>query len=165
MNAKQKKHTEKHSAKQLGQIWRFFAPITLLVLVLDQLTKWWALETLTLGERVEFGFNLSYNYGMVFGFHLPLWGTYFLTFGILALGAYTVLENCLWKHKSHLLPLAFILGGALGNLVDRIRFGYVVDFLQVYWWPTFNLADSFIVVGVVVLSWQVLISEETLENL
>ena len=53
------------------------------------------------------------------------------------------------------LALAFILGGAIGNLVDRVRFGYVVDFIHVYWrsyqWPDFNVADSAISVGVILL--------------
>lgn len=49
------------------------------------------------------------------------------------------------------LGLALILGGAIGNLVDRIRLGYVVDFIDLRWWPVFNLADSAVVVGVVVL--------------
>lgn len=153
------------TARKLDQIWKFFAPIVLVTLALDQLTKWWAQNHLTLGERVNFGFNLSHNEGVVFGFHMPLWGTYLLTLGILALGFYVVVQNCLWKHKSHLLPFAFILSGALGNLVDRIHYNYVVDFIQVYWWPTFNLADIFIVLGVSILSWQVLISEDALEEL
>ncbi|QQR54658.1 signal peptidase II [Candidatus Peregrinibacteria bacterium] len=153
------------TAKKLDQVWKFFAPITLLCLVLDQLSKNWANTQLTLGERVDFGFNLSHNSGLVFGFHMPLWGTYFLTLGILMLGFYVVVQNCLWKHKSHLLPLAFIFAGAIGNLIDRVHYGYVIDFIQVYWWPTFNLADVFIVMGVAILAWQTLISEEALEEL
>ena len=60
------------------------------------------------------------------------------------------------KHPLHVLAVGFILGGALGNYVDRLRLGYVVDFLDLYvknWhWPTFNFADSFIVLGVSLLS-------------
>ncbi len=153
------------TAKRLDQIWKFFAPLVLAGVALDQISKYWAQQHLTLGERVDFGFNLSHNAGLVFGFHMPLWGTYLLTLGILVLGFYVVLENCLWKHKSHLFPLALILAGALGNLIDRIHLNYVVDFIQVYWWPTFNLADVFIVVGVIILSWQILISEDALEEL
>lgn len=152
-------------ANRLDHIWKFFAPIVLLCFGLDQVTKAWAHARLTLGERVDFGFNLSQNSGLVFGFHMPLWGTYLLTAAILILGFYVVVKNCLWKHKSHLFPLALIFAGALGNIVDRVRLGYVVDFIQVYWWPTFNVADIFIVSGVVLLSWQVMISEDALEDL
>lgn len=153
------------TAKRLDHIWKFFAPIALTGLVLDQLSKYWAQNELLLGDRVDFGLNLSHNSGLVFGFHMPLWGTYLLTLCILFLGFYVVVKNCLWKHKSHLLPLALIFAGAVGNLIDRVHFGYVVDFIQVYWWPTFNLADVFIVSGVLILSWQVMITEDALEDL
>ena len=152
-------------ANRLDHIWKFFAPIVLLCFGLDQISKIWATTHLTLGESVDFGFNLSRNSQLVFGLHMPLWGTYVLTVGILILGFYVVVKNCLWKHKNHLFPLALILAGALGNIVDRVRFGYVVDFIQVYWWPTFNVADVFIVSGVLLLSWQVMISEDALEDL
>ncbi len=145
-------------------LWAFFAPIFVVGVFLDQVTKAWA-EDLPRSTVVNLGFNLSHNDGLIFGFDLPLWGIYALTAGILLLGVYTVIENKLWQKKSHLFPLALILAGAIGNLIDRIRLGYVVDFIQVYWWPTFNLADIFIVIGVFLLGWQVLIEEETLEEL
>ncbi|BCV20912.1 signal peptidase II [Moorella sp. Hama-1] len=55
------------------------------------------------------------------------------------------------------LALALMLGGALGNLLDRLRFGYVVDFLDLRIWPVFNLADMAIVAGVIILCWQLLV--------
>jgi signal peptidase II len=153
------------TTKRLDDIWKFFAPIVLLCFGLDQWSKAWASGNLAPGERVDFGFNLSHNSQLVFGLHMPLWGTYVLTVGILILGFYVVVKNCLWKHKNHLFPLALILAGALGNIVDRVRLGYVVDFIQIYWWPTFNVADMCIVSGVIILSWQVMISEDALEDL
>jgi signal peptidase II len=149
---------------QMAPLWAFFAPVLVTALALDQVSKLWA-QGLAGGPRVDFGFNLAHNEGIVFGFDLPLWGIYVLTGGILLLGLYTVAENKLWQKRNHLFPLALIVAGALGNLIDRVRFGYVVDFIQVYWWPTFNLADVFIVVGVILLSWEVLMKEETLEKL
>ena len=57
------------------------------------------------------------------------------------------------------LGLGVLLGGAVGNLIDRLRFGAVVDFVDVPWWPTFNVADVAIVVGVVLVVWAVLRAE------
>lgn len=51
------------------------------------------------------------------------------------------------------LGLLFVLSGAIGNLIDRILFGYVRDFIAVYWWPNFNLADSFNVIGIILIIW------------
>ncbi len=60
------------------------------------------------------------------------------------------------KHKLELLSLSFIIGGAIGNIIDRIHQGFVVDFLDFhinsYHWPTFNIADSFITIGVIILA-------------
>src|SRR5207302_9836252 len=58
------------------------------------------------------------------------------------------------------LALGLVLGGALGNLIDRVRLGYVIDFIDLRWWPVFNLADSAIVVGVVLLALQSLVRLE-----
>lgn len=85
-----------------------------------------------------------------------------MTFGILAMGTYLVIEEKLWQDKWHLTSLAMILAGAIGNLIDRMRFGYVIDFIKVYWWPNFNLADVWIVVGVIVFGWIVLVREDGL---
>lgn len=160
-----KKNALSAATKKLDHVWKFFAPIVLIGLAMDQFSKAWAQAHLSLGERVDFGFNLSQNAQLVFGLHMPIAGTYLLTIAILFLGFYVVVKNCLWEHKRHLFPLALILAGALGNVIDRVRFGYVVDFIQVYWWPTFNIADVFIVCGVLILSWQVMISEDALEDL
>lgn len=151
--------------QKYDRAWLFFAPVFIVGLVLDQASKAWAEASLTSGHVQKIGFSLSHNEGIVFGFGLPLWGIYLLTAIILLLGCYTVVESKMWRKRNHLFPLALVLAGAIGNLIDRVRFGYVVDFIQVYWWPTFNLADVFIVVGVILLSWQVLVKEETLEKL
>lgn len=152
-------------ATRLDRVWMFFAPLFVGLLTLDQLTKWWAVGNVGLQADTDFGFSLTHNEGILFGFHLPQWGVYFLTFGILALGVYLVLKNKMWEHRGHLVGFALILAGAIGNLIDRLHYGYVVDFIKVYWWPNFNLADVFIVVAVALLAWDILFHENALDEL
>ena len=132
------------------------------VILLDQVTKWAVLENFAYGERREitgfFNLVLVYNKGAAFsmfasadGWQTPL----LILFAIVAAGivSYLIVRN---REKRVLcLGLAFILGGALGNLIDRLRFGHVVDFLDFHamgWhWPAFNVADSGITVGALLL--------------
>lgn len=155
----------KNSTKKLDKIWLFFAPLFVVLTGLDQLSKAWALDGLTQGKRVDFGFELSFNDGIAFGLNLPGWAIWVVTFLVLALGVYLVIENKMWQDKWHLTGLALIFSGAVGNMIDRFRFGYVVDFLKVYWWPNFNLADSFILIGVVILAYEFLIRESAIEEI
>lgn len=145
-------------------------PVALLVaavvIALDQLTKWWALETLTPGSCRQpdacidlvagVRFRLVFNTGAAFttGSGLgPL-------LAILAMALTTVLLVLAARQRSRLMVILFgaIAGGAMGNLADRIFraddglfSGAVVDFIDVGWWPVFNVADSAIVVGVVLV--------------
>ena len=140
---------------------RWFA-LAAAVILLDQVTKWAVLENFGYGERREItGFLnlvLVYNKGAAFsmfasadGWQTPL----LILFAIVAAGivSYLIVRN---REKRVLcLGLALILGGALGNLIDRLRFGHVVDFLDFHamgWhWPAFNVADSGITVGALLL--------------
>jgi signal peptidase II len=153
------------SSRRLDQLWTFFAPLVVIFLGADQLTKDWAVSHLKNSDPTDLGLSLIYNNGVVFGFDLPLVAIYLLTVGILALGTYLVIKQKLWRDRWHLTGLAFLLSGALGNLIDRLRFGYVIDFIKVYWWPVFNLADVWIVLGVLVFAWQFLFREDGLEKL
>lgn len=150
------------SFKTLDKLWLVFAPFLVLFLALDQLSKAWALNSVRQGARVDFGFSLSYNDGIAFGVDLPTWLIFILSLCILAWGSYLVVREKLWRDKAHVLGLALVLAGALGNLIDRFRFGHVIDFIKVYWWPTFNLADVWIVVGVILLSCLVIVRGNTL---
>ena len=121
-------------------------------LVLDQLTKLIAQDMLAephwfIPEQI--GFRLGFNEGIAFS--LPLTG--FLSIGVvlLVVTALFIWYSRVEKSLIHDVSFALVIGGALGNLVDRLRFGAVVDFLQVYSWPIFNLADSFITVGFLLL--------------
>jgi len=156
------KKTEK---RKFDKIWLYFAPLTGVMLVLDQVTKAWAHSSLEIGEPVDFGWQLVYNDGIVFGIDLPIWFIFGLTIAILALGTYLVIQEKLWQDKWHLTGLALILSGAIGNVIDRVRFGYVIDFIKVYWWPNFNLADIFIVCGVLLFAYEFLIREEAISDI
>jgi len=142
-----------------------------LIIVLDQLTKLWVVSALRLGQSVELTsfFNLVfvYNPGAAFSFLSDAGGWQRWFFVVLALAVSGWLTLLIRQHAvERLLPLAaaMILGGALGNVIDRIRFGAVVDFVDVHaagWhWPAFNVADSAISLGVALLIWQQLFHAE-----
>ena len=133
-----------------------------LVAVLDQLTKYWVSAGFGYGEaRAITGFFnlvLTHNSGAAFSFLASAAGWQRGFFIGIALIAIVVISVLLARHsgeKLFCLSLALILGGAVGNVIDRIAFGYVVDFLDFHlagWhWPAFNLADSAITVGAVLL--------------
>lgn len=138
--------------------------LSLVLILADQATKQLALSTLVLHESVPvvrgwFDWTLTYNYGAAFSFLSDASGWQRWFFSALAVLISAVLAAWLgrlprndWRQA---LPFALIIGGALGNLVDRLRFGYVVDFIDVHhsgWhFPAFNLADSAISVGAVLL--------------
>ncbi len=132
------------------------------VLALDQVTKWWIVFTVMQPPRIIeitpfFNLVMGWNYGISFGFltsvpGLSLWLLPMVTVVITAaLGV--------WLYRTDrlrpALALGLIIGGALGNLIDRLRFGAVADFLDFHafgtHWPAFNAADSAITVGAVVL--------------
>lgn len=135
-----------------------------LVLLLDQATKAWMLASFRYMESQSvtsfFNLVLVYNSGAAFSFLAGAGGWQKWFFVILALGISVWLLSLLRRHaQERLLPtaLALILGGAIGNVVDRLRFDAVVDFLDFhlagYHWPAFNVADSAITVGVVLMLW------------
>ncbi|HLV76871.1 MAG TPA: signal peptidase II [Marinobacter sp.] len=133
--------------------------LALLVVVLDLGTKAMATAMLTFGQPLPVvpGFNLTllHNTGAAFSFLAGAAGWQRWFFVILALVVSVVLVGWLRKLKAHetwtAIAIALILGGALGNVYDRIVHGYVVDFLHFYWqgwhFPAFNLADTGITIG------------------
>jgi signal peptidase II len=135
----------------------WFAVAAAIVLA-DQLAKWAALSLLRPGEPVAvtgfFNLVLVFNRGAAFSFlaDAPGWQQPF--FIAVALSAAAIVSWMLWRYPARRLlcaGLALILGGALGNLWDRVAYGHVVDFLDFHamgWhWPAFNIADSAISVG------------------
>ena len=142
-----------------------YALLSAFVVGADQLTKWLVRAHMGLHEYHEVVsglLSLSHvrNRGAAFGIlsdaELPYQAALFAALSLIALGAIALYARRL--PVTARLPqtaLALILGGALGNLVDRMRFGFVTDFVHVYWkqhvWPDFNVADSAISVGVCLL--------------
>jgi signal peptidase II len=134
-----------------------FYAVTLLVIVLDQLTKTWATASLRPVRMVTLVpglFNLTYvqNTGIAFGMFAGQGLLVGLFVAVLALVALYYTRGLDWSGWEPNLVGGCLCGGALGNLLDRSRFGYVVDFFDVYigahHWPVFNVADSFICLSV-----------------
>ncbi len=133
--------------------------LSLLVVVLDRITKMWAESVLEDGSVIPvlswFDFSLVYNRGAAFGFLNNASGWQNLFFVVLAVLISAFLVWSLYRLKEHEVQLGFayalILGGAIGNVVDRISQGYVVDFVHWFYhdwhWPHFNIADAAISVG------------------
>ena len=138
--------------------------VSVLVAVLDQLTKLIVLAKLSLGQAIPvtgfFQLVLVYNPGAAFSFladHSGWQRWFFIVLAVVICGWLVVM---LRQHRhERALPLAFslIIGGAVGNVVDRVVHGAVVDFLYFhigrYGWPAFNVADSAITLGVVLMLW------------
>ncbi len=139
-------------------VWRWYG-LALLIIVLDQLTKYWMSTNLYYGQTITltsfFNFTLLHNTGAAFSFLSDAGGWQRWFFCTASAGVSVVLV--VWLSR---LPrtqcweacaLTLILGGAIGNLYDRAVLGYVVDFLVVHYqhyaWPAFNIADSAICVG------------------
>jgi signal peptidase II len=144
----------------------------LTVLVADIATKRIVTATMSLHEvrrvfgdyaRLTYIHNPGAAFGLFPGSRWPLIG--------ISLVAIVVVITVAWRHqtrRSTLIPLALILGGAIGNLIDRVRLGEVVDFIQIgippHYWPVFNAADSAVSIGVVWLAIGLLLSDSKHEE-
>jgi len=138
--------------------------LSALVIVLDQLSKAWITNHFVYGESITvlsvFDLVLAHNTGAAFSFLSDAGGMQRWLFSIIAVIASVWIVSLLRKHASQLLfslALSLILGGALGNLIDRIAYGYVIDFLHFHWdehyFPAFNIADSAITCGAFLMIW------------
>jgi len=137
--------------------------VSALVIVLDQLTKLWASSSLSYAEPMpvmpSFNFTLMYNTGAAFSFLSEAGGWQRWFFAVVAVLISTVLLVWLKRLKPEQRWLAvgitLVLGGALGNVWDRLYLGHVIDFIDIYYqdwhWPAFNVADSAIFIGAAML--------------
>ena len=136
--------------------------LALITMVFDQLTKWWVLEGLMQPPRMIIltpffnlvsGWNRGVSFGM-FSSNSP-WSSWLLS--LLALGIVAFLVHWLRKadRRHNIIAIGLIIGGAIGNVIDRVIHGAVYDFLDFHiaghHWPAFNIADSGITIGAVIL--------------
>ncbi len=145
-----------------------------LILILDQGTKFIVDRTIPLHHSIpviDNLFNLTHirNTGAAFGILAGRRGwvrsSFLLFFSLVAMVFIVVLLRRLPENEKTLtIALSFILGGAIGNLLDRLLYGEVIDFLDFYWsryhWPAFNAADSFITVGVILTLFRLIQSKD-----
>ena len=149
--------------------------ISLLVLIADQATKLYFETNLSLYQQIVvipdlFSWTLAYNTGAAFSFLADSSGWQRWLFALIAVAVSAVLVvwlKRLGRNETWLaVALALVLGGALGNLYDRIALGHVIDFILVHWqnrwyFPAFNFADSAITVGAVMLALDMFKSKKT----
>ncbi len=143
--------------------------LAIFTLFIDQLTK--IIVKQYVGPlstvRVLPFFNIIYveNTGSAFGLFKELGSFFFIIISLIVIA--TVILFIL-KEKNNKLGYALILGGAVGNLLDRIQYGYVIDFLEFhvggYYWPIFNIADSALTIGVLILLYETLIVQRQKSN-
>ncbi len=158
---------------------RFGLLAGLITLAADQASKWWILEGLNLPDLRQvvllpfLNFTMVRNHGVTFGLlnGFGEWGHIILA--VVSLAVVAALGVWLWRAETKLVAIATgaIAGGAIGNVIDRLRFGAVVDFIHVhagtpwgdYSWYVFNVADAAIVCGVVALVFDSQFPRKTLD--
>lgn len=139
-------------------VW-FAGAMILFIVFLDQISKLFFLKVLLPGESIPvirniFHFTLVHNTGIAFGLFKSQ-GVLFLIVSLVAIVVFGWLlyhqaktQTLLWTTR---LAFSFIIGGALGNFLDRLQYGFVVDFIDFRVWPVFNIADSAITLGALIL--------------
>ena len=137
--------------------------LSILFIIIDQVTKQYAVANIDLYERIAvtpfFNFTYAQNPGAAFSFlaDQPGWQRWFFTAIALVASIIFIVWMAKTPKQNKMLSIAFalLLSGAVGNLIDRVLFGYVIDFLDFYYksyhWPAFNVADSAIFIGAVLM--------------
>lgn len=140
--------------------------LSVLAVILDQLSKIWVDTSMSLYQSIPVfpGFNITYvhNFGAAFSFLSEQGGWQRWFFALLAasisIGIVIWIKRLKPEETLSAISLSLILGGAIGNLIDRVIYGYVIDFFDVYYqsyhWPVFNIADSAITVGVMFMLYE-----------
>jgi signal peptidase II len=145
--------------------------IALLVVVADQISKWWIQNHFVLGQSVPADgfFRLTYvqNTGAafsIFGGHTDILSVISIL-GVVLLLAYIFIayrRYAFLNTRLNRVALGLLLGGDIGNLTDRLRLGYVRDFVDIGAWPVFNVADSCIDIGIILLAISILFSSRNI---
>ena len=156
---------------ELQKRYTFLLIVTLIIMIVDQWTKHYIHTTFLLSEEkvlIKDYFSITYvrNKGAAFGFlhdaHEAFRKKFFLAIAPLAMGLILYFIKTVENSKLEVFSYSMVFSGALGNYVDRLRYGYVVDFLdihieRIYEWPVFNVADISIVCGLTGLIWVTLV--------
>ena len=137
--------------------------IALAIIIADQISKYWVIQNIEYHHYIPitsfFSIAHAHNYGAAFGFLNNAGGWQTVFFSVIAVTVSIVLVIWLRRiartERQLALALALVLGGAVGNLIDRLRFDYVVDFLLFFYdkwqFPAFNVADSAITIGAILM--------------
>jgi signal peptidase II len=132
--------------------WLSLAVIAFAAIVADQLTKWIVASNLELGDGVQilgpFWIRHVQNSGIAFGYFASATAAVIVLTGGAVAWMLVYFARSGGRHPVLPIALGLVIGGSVSNLADRIRLGHVTDFLDFRYWPAFNLADSFIVIGV-----------------
>ena len=135
--------------------WLSLAAVALAALGADQLTKAIVTNRLALNEEVHvvgpFSIHHVQNSGIAFGFFASATSLVILLTGVAVVWMIYFFARSGSRHTVLPVALGLVIGGSVSNLIDRVRLGHVTDFLDFTYWPAFNLADTFIVVGVAIL--------------
>jgi len=134
------------------------AAVTLLFFVLDRILKY-LFYFYHWGQRIWF-INIMENRGIAFGIQLKNNIFYIIIFIIIILLSWQLISHFRDKKYKNCFYLSLILFGAASNIIDRIKYGFVVDFIDIWFWPVFNLADIMIVAGCIMIMIQYLKSSK-----
>lgn len=144
---------------------RFWLSI-FVILILDRMTKWWVIGNFASGQSKPLVGDLLWltyvqNHGAAFGIFAGK--GWFFTMAAVVVIAGMAIFLFIYKPNYRLqLYMGLVTGGALGNLIDRVRFHHVIDFLDLRWWPVFNVADMAIVCGGILLVLHIMRNEDAL---
>ncbi|MBN1377213.1 signal peptidase II [Candidatus Woesearchaeota archaeon] len=131
--------------KKFKYKWIIFIIISIIILLTDRLTKIWALNLTKTIDFKFFAFTLVKNTGAGFGLFQDL-NSVLIYFSVIVLGLLIYFYDRINPYS-----FTFIAAGLTGNIIDRIFYGFVIDFINFKIWPVFNIADSFITIGVILL--------------
>jgi signal peptidase II len=138
-----------------GPQWLGLVAIACAAVLADQLTKQLVIDTLALGEEVgvvgPFSIHRVQNSGIAFGFFASATSVVIVLTAVAVAWMLVYFARSGSRHPVLPAALGLLIGGSISNLLDRVRLGHVTDFLDLRFWPAFNLADTFIVVGVALL--------------
>ncbi len=148
------KEMQKNAVMSFLKSHTFAILLSFSILMLDQITKNLILKHMTAGMSIPLIQNVIHltfvqNTGIAFGFFQNSNLFFLLTSLIIMLGIIYVLLHTPKEEKATSIFLGTVLGGAMGNIVDRFFLGYVVDFIDLRFWPIFNIADSAITIGII----------------